>query len=66
MADLAGALNLLIYSGTIAAFEREQGIVRGEPRSILSASAFGEYFPNPGACERIEVRREVVGDMTDK
>ncbi|CAK9102775.1 Glycerol uptake facilitator protein (Glycerol diffusion facilitator) [Durusdinium trenchii] len=47
-AMLAGALNLLIYSGTIAAFEREQGIVRGEPRSILSASAFGEYFPNPG------------------
>eukprot|EP00913_Durusdinium_trenchii_P035940 g33628.t1 len=59
-AMLAGALNLLIYSGTIAAFEREQGIVRGEPRSILSASAFGEYFPNPGACERIEVRREDV------
>ncbi|CAE7378612.1 glpF [Symbiodinium microadriaticum] len=47
-AILAGALNLLIYGGTIAAFERENNIVRGEPRSILSASAFGEYFPNPG------------------
>jgi len=47
-AMLAGALNLLIYGSTIAAFERENGIQRGEPKSILSASAFGEYFPNPG------------------
>lgn len=47
-AILAGLLNLAVYGGTIAAFEREKGIVRGEPRSILSASAFGEYFPNPG------------------
>eukprot|EP00438_Fugacium_kawagutii_P035084 Skav205137 [mRNA] locus=scaffold3411:156586:159013:- [translate_table: standard] len=43
-----GALNLAIYGTTIAAFERENGIVRGEPKSILTASAFGEYFPNPG------------------
>jgi len=47
-AMLAGALNLLIYGSTIAAFERENGITRGEAKSILSASAFGEYFPNPG------------------
>ncbi|KAJ1451117.1 aquaporin-like protein [Pelagophyceae sp. CCMP2097] len=43
-----GALNLAIYSGTITAFERSRGITRGSPESILSASAFGEYFPNPG------------------
>eukprot|EP00930_Biecheleria_cincta_P098503 TRINITY_DN90155_c0_g1_i1.p1 TRINITY_DN90155_c0_g1~~TRINITY_DN90155_c0_g1_i1.p1 ORF type:complete len:367 (-),score=54.55 TRINITY_DN90155_c0_g1_i1:118-1218(-) len=47
-AMLAGVINLLVFGGTIAAFERENGIVRGEPKSILSASAFGEYFPNPG------------------
>lgn len=47
-AIVAGALNLLLYHGTIAAFERKKGIVRGEPMSILSALAFGEYFPNPG------------------
>merc|ERR1712029_1127387 len=45
---LGGLLNLCIYWGTIKAFEREHGIVRGEPKSIRSASAFGEYFPNPG------------------
>jgi len=42
-----GAINLFVYSGTIQAFERREGITRGEPRSILSAKAFGEYFPNP-------------------
>jgi hypothetical protein len=47
-----GALNLLIYGSTIAAFERENGITRGEAKSILSASAFGEYFPNPGPKQR--------------
>eukprot|EP00929_Paragymnodinium_shiwhaense_P106846 TRINITY_DN7261_c0_g1_i1.p1 TRINITY_DN7261_c0_g1~~TRINITY_DN7261_c0_g1_i1.p1 ORF type:complete len:389 (-),score=79.30 TRINITY_DN7261_c0_g1_i1:564-1667(-) len=45
---LGGVLNLMIYGTTIAAFERENGIVRGEPASIKTASAFGEYFPNPG------------------
>eukprot|EP00929_Paragymnodinium_shiwhaense_P070285 TRINITY_DN3559_c0_g1_i2.p1 TRINITY_DN3559_c0_g1~~TRINITY_DN3559_c0_g1_i2.p1 ORF type:complete len:372 (+),score=64.12 TRINITY_DN3559_c0_g1_i2:63-1178(+) len=53
LAQLAGAIiaalmNLVIYSSTIEAFERQEGIVRGEPSSIKSASAFGEYFPNPG------------------
>ena len=38
----AGALNLGIYSGTIKAFERAQSITRGSPKSILSASGFGE------------------------
>jgi MIP family channel proteins len=45
---LGGALNLLFYSGTISAFERNNNIVRGDELSILTASAFGEYFPNPG------------------
>ena len=46
-------MNLLIYGSTIAAFERENGITRGDERSILSASAFGEYFPNPGQLKTI-------------
>jgi glycerol uptake facilitator-like aquaporin len=46
----AGALNLLLYGGTIEAFERAKGIERGEPSSVLSASGFGEYFPNPSLC----------------
>merc|ERR1719235_77176 len=44
----AAVLNLLVFSSTISAFERTNGIVRGEPASIKSALAFGEYFPNPG------------------
>jgi MIP family channel proteins len=47
-AFLAGLVNLAVYSNTIEAFERENGIVRGQPESIKSALAFGEYFPNPG------------------
>ena len=45
---IAGAFNLLLHGATLRAFERKNGIVRGEPKSILSASGFGEYFPNPG------------------
>lgn len=44
---LGGAINLLLYAGTIAAFERNNGITRGDENSILTAAAFGEYFPNP-------------------
>jgi len=47
-AIIGGFINLGVFSGTISAFERANDIVRGEPKSILSASAFGEYFPNPG------------------
>lgn len=47
-AVFGGVLNLVCFASTIAAFERSNGIVRGEPASIKSALAFGEYFPNPG------------------
>jgi len=52
-AQFAGAIacavvNLVVFWGTFKAFERKHNIVRGEKMSILTASAFGEYFPNPG------------------
>lgn len=47
-AGFGGLINLAVYSNTIEAFERANGIVRGQPESINSAKAFGEYFPNPG------------------
>ena len=63
---LGGALNLMIFNGIIHHYERSNGIVRGEPESILTAAAFGEYFPNPylyahtgeadGACARSSER----------
>lgn len=45
---IGGAFNLLLYGPQFEFFEAENGIVRGEPSSVVTASAFGEYFPNPG------------------
>jgi len=45
---LCGAINLGVYSSTITAYERSINCTRGDPCSIMSARAFGEYFPNPG------------------
>lgn len=44
---LGGVLNLAIFSSTIESFERKNNITRGDEKSILTAKAFGEYFPNP-------------------
>ena len=49
-AFLASALLLALFSGVLAAFEHDKGLVRGHPGSELSAMVFGEYFPNPGIC----------------
>jgi MIP family channel proteins len=46
-AILCGAINLGIYASTITAYERKIKCTRGDPCSIKSAKAFGEYFPNP-------------------
>ena len=44
---LGGIINLGIYKSTIESFERKNNITRGDEKSILTAKAFGEYFPNP-------------------
>lgn len=48
-AFLAAAVLYAIFSGSIAAFEAAQGIVRGSPESVRTAMIFGEFYPNPGA-----------------
>lgn len=53
-AQLAGAIAgatvlFVLFSGFLAAKEREKQVVRGEPGSIVTAMCYGEYFPNPGA-----------------
>ncbi|CAN8071330.1 unnamed protein product [Agarophyton chilense] len=45
---LGGAINLFIFGPAFANFENANNIVRGSPRSVLTARAFGEYFPDPG------------------
>lgn len=46
-AFVGGLVNFGIYNTTLKAFEREHDLTRGHENSILTASVFGEYFPNP-------------------
>ena len=46
-AVLAGLTVLWAFGSVIRRFEQAHGITRGEAGSELSASSFGEYFPNP-------------------
>lgn len=43
----AAALNLL-FGPALTAKEQSKGVVRGEPGSVITASCYGEYYPNPG------------------
>lgn len=45
---LGGAFNLLLFGSQFRRFEIKAPFSRGDPKSVLTASAFGEYFPNPG------------------
>ena len=47
-AIVAAAVLFTLFSGFIANKEREKGVVRGEPGSIVTAMCYGEYYPNPG------------------
>lgn len=46
-AALAALFLYWIFAGTIAAYEESRGIERGLPGSEVTASMYGEYFPNP-------------------
>ncbi|OSX73708.1 hypothetical protein BU14_0331s0024 [Porphyra umbilicalis] len=50
---LGGALNLALFGPLFAAYEAREGIVRGEGGSVVTAAAFGEYFPNPGFAKTV-------------
>lgn len=45
---ISAGILYLIYSGFIADFELTHNIVRGDANSVVTASMFGEFFPNPG------------------
>ena len=38
-----------IFGDALAAFEKANHIMRGQPGSEASAMVFGEFFPNPGS-----------------
>ncbi len=47
-AMLAASILFVLFGPQLAAKEREKGIVRGQPESVVTAMCYGEYFPNPG------------------
>lgn len=48
-AMLAAATLFILFSPTLKTIEDRYGVMRGEPGSEITASCYGEYFPNPGA-----------------
>jgi glycerol uptake facilitator protein len=48
-AFMAAVILYLLFSQSIAAFEGDQGIIRGSPESVRTAMIFGEFYPNPGS-----------------
>ena len=47
-AMLAACLLFVLFGPQLAAKEKEKLVTRGEPGSIVTATCYGEYFPNPG------------------
>jgi glycerol uptake facilitator protein len=47
-AILAASVLFVVFGPQLATKEREKGVTRGEPGSVVTAMCFGEYFPNPG------------------
>lgn len=47
-AILAAATLYVLFGPFLAAKEAEKQVVRGTPGSIITATCYGEYFPNPG------------------
>lgn len=54
-AFVAGATLYALLNGDIASFEGTNGIVRGTLASQNSAMMFGEFFPNPGYANQLNV-----------
>lgn len=47
-AFVAAAFLFVMYAGPLKATEEARGVVRGEKGSIITASCYGEFYPNPG------------------
>eukprot|EP00747_Dinoflagellata_sp_TGD_P168164 gnl/TRDRNA2_/TRDRNA2_193918_c0_seq1.p1 gnl/TRDRNA2_/TRDRNA2_193918_c0~~gnl/TRDRNA2_/TRDRNA2_193918_c0_seq1.p1 ORF type:complete len:349 (-),score=56.83 gnl/TRDRNA2_/TRDRNA2_193918_c0_seq1:239-1231(-) len=60
-ATICGFINLIVHGGAIARFEKKNGITRGEEGSVMSAMAFGEYYPNPGIHGYDDEAKEIIG-----
>lgn len=54
-AFVAAVLVYAVFNNSIMAFEQANSIVRGDATSIKSAMIFGEFFPNPGFTQSVQV-----------
>ncbi|MEJ2684760.1 MAG: aquaporin [Candidatus Sulfobium sp.] len=48
-AFMAAAVLYMLFSASIARYEKGHGIVRGKPASVSTAMIFADFYPNPGA-----------------
>lgn len=56
----ASALLYSLFGGSISAYEKHNGITRGEAGSEASAMVFGDYYPNPGGKALTTATRETM------
>lgn len=54
-AFVGGLCLYFIFGDSIVLYEQTHGIVRGTPESIVTAQLFGEFFPNPGFKNVVEI-----------
>lgn len=57
-AFVAAAVLYFVFGDALNAFEKANGIVRGQPGSEASAMVFGEFFPSPGGHPLTAAARE--------
>ena len=54
-AFVGGLAIYALFGSSIARYETLNGIVRGTQESIVTAQMFGEFFPNPGFQDKIQI-----------
>jgi len=52
-----------MYSTQLTLKERELGVVRGQPDSIVTAMCYGEYFPSPGPLRKPSLPDELASQQ---
>ncbi|KAL5464081.1 hypothetical protein EMCRGX_G033041 [Ephydatia muelleri] len=62
-AFLGGVVLYAAYWDSIQLYEEENGIVRGQNNSIVTAAIFGAYFPNPSYALYAENHYDVVSPV---
>lgn len=54
-AVIGGLTIYALFGQSISHYEAVNGIVRGTPESIVTAQMFGEFFPNPGFADKVQI-----------